>query len=331
MIKFVISLYWEGKTTYASSVPRHLQHLALPGLKYRCASGPWGYIFTQRIEGPFFMYGIHHFDVYISNTVYPVVPKQTFILHKLIQGYINAEIDGGLPVQLSPDWSQFFVLPANKRQQAFLPPGKSTAQHFDFRADYLQARLEQYPQLREVIDAAIQEPKQAYHASTLVHTDFYKREWARLSEQLKKEQHPVLYLEYQALRFLKEHCEGLERNDVDQLYALMKGEVSHKELEAVYQIKKHIDANLKAPHTHASLAKAGSTNQFVLRTAFKKVYEEAPYKYIMRMRMELGYYLVTQTADTIETIAGECGYNTASHFGKKFKEAFGVTPGSLRI
>lgn len=330
MIKFHISLVWEGKTTYAHAVPTELEHLRLPGFHAFYATGPWGYILTQWITGAFFTYGIHHFDIKVANTVYPTVPFQTLSLHKLITGFIRCAINAGLPIELSPKWSQFFALPANKRQEAFLPVGTATAAHFDFHLDFITSKLNQYPELREVIEGAIQHPEVAYQASTVIHTELYNREWANIPHQLKKEKNVLLFLEYQALRFLKEHCEGLQQNDVDDLYAMMKGEVNRKDLESVYAIKQHIDAHLGAPHTHYSLAKAGHTNEYVLRSVFKKVYGEAPYAYIMRMRMELAYYLITHKDDVIEDIAIECGYRTASHFGKLFKKTFGVTPGSLR-
>ncbi len=67
----------------------------------------------------------------------------------------------------------------------------------------------------------------------------------------------------------------------------MGGTINRKDLEAVHKIKMHIDGHLGLPHTHTSLAKVGRTNEFVLRTVFKKVYKEPPYGYITRKRFEL--------------------------------------------
>ncbi len=175
MIKFQISLIWEGKTTYEHTVPKHLEHLRLPGFMCLYVHGPWGYILSQWIAGPFFVYGIHHFDINIANTVFPVVPRQTFCLQKLITGFIRAQINKGLPVQLSDKWSQFFALPAKIRQEAFLPVGFATAAHFDFSLDFLQSKIAHYPELKDVIEQALLHPDQAYEASTVVHTEFFKR------------------------------------------------------------------------------------------------------------------------------------------------------------
>jgi AraC family transcriptional regulator len=98
----------------------------------------------------------------------------------------------------------------------------------------------------------------------------------------------------------------------------------------VYAIKKHIDADVGAHHTHASLVRVGHTNEYVLRSVFKKVYGQTVSDYIIRVRMELAYFLITHKDDLIEDIARQCGYSTGSHFGKIFRQTFGVTPGSLR-
>ncbi len=111
---------------------------------------------------------------------------------------------------------------------------------------------------------------------------------------------------------------------------MMKGEVSRKDFDAVYAIKKHIDANLSKRLPQSALIKVGPTNEFVLRHVFKQVYGHPPGQYIIRKKMELGYYLITHTQKSMEDIAQACGYQTASHFGKIFKEMFGKTPAKLR-
>jgi AraC-like DNA-binding protein len=52
------------------------------------------------------------------------------------------------------------------------------------------------------------------------------------------------------------------------------------------------------------------------------IYRSCPYG--------IGVFLVTHKEDFIEDIARQCGYSTASHFGKIFKETYGMTQGSLR-
>ncbi len=84
----------------------------------------------------------------------------------------------------------FLVLPARKRQEAFLGVGKAISSHFDYNVDFLQEKLGHYPELKEVFESAKQDPVQAYHASTVLHTDLAKQEWANLPIQIKKKTIP---------------------------------------------------------------------------------------------------------------------------------------------
>lgn len=52
--------------------------------------------------------------------------------------------------------------------------------------------------------------------------------------------------------------------------------------------------------------------------------------YILKKRMELAVSLLQETADSVEQIAGKCGFNDFRHFLRQFKAERGITPTEAR-
>jgi LacI family transcriptional regulator len=95
-----------------------------------------------------------------------------------------------------------------------------------------------------------------------------------------------------AIRFIREHaCNGLNVNDVQRQVQISRS---------------------------------------LLNRRFKQVIGCPPKQEILRVQMEKAKRLVTTTNDTIQSIAGQCGYKEAWYFISVFRKFYGMTPGNYR-
>lgn len=67
-----------------------------------------------------------------------------------------------------------------------------------------------------------------------------------------------------------------------------------------------------------------------LERLFKKYLGSVPRRYYLELRLKKARNMVLQTPNSISEIASSCGFVSASHFSKSYKEVFGVTPSSER-
>lgn len=67
-----------------------------------------------------------------------------------------------------------------------------------------------------------------------------------------------------------------------------------------------------------------------LERAFAKHAGMSPSQFWRRMRLEHAHWMICNTHKNITNIAYECGFYDSTHFGKRFRQAYGETPLSLR-
>ena len=67
-----------------------------------------------------------------------------------------------------------------------------------------------------------------------------------------------------------------------------------------------------------------------LERLFKKYLGSVPRRYYLELRLKKARSMVLQTPNSIAEIASSCGFVSASHFSKSYKEVFGVTPSAER-
>ncbi len=95
---------------------------------------------------------------------------------------------------------------------------------------------------------------------------------------------------------------------------------------AVRYIRNHvqqgIDVSKVVEHTQRSRSS--------LESRFKKYLGRSIKEEITRARIARASILLRETSMTLQEIAESCGFATASHFSRIFKQSEGVTPGSLR-
>ncbi|MEM6436615.1 MAG: helix-turn-helix domain-containing protein [Cyanobacteria bacterium P01_D01_bin.115] len=97
------------------------------------------------------------------------------------------------------------------------------------------------------------------------------------------------------------------------------------------QVLDYIDAHLGSEMTLANLAELVGMSQFHFGRLFKQSLGLSPYQYLLQQRVERAKQLLKHTADkSIVEIALECGFNSHSHFGRKFRQLTGITPKAYR-
>lgn len=103
--------------------------------------------------------------------------------------------------------------------------------------------------------------------------------------------------------------------------------VSHPKLLAVIS---EMEENLETPLNCGDLAgKVGlSTRQ--LERLFRKYMDQAPTRYYLKLRLGRARYLLLQTSMPILNVALACGFVSASHFSKCYREYFKRTPSEER-
>lgn len=64
--------------------------------------------------------------------------------------------------------------------------------------------------------------------------------------------------------------------------------------------------------------------------SFSKYLNRTPHEYLLAYRLQQSKLLLITTNQTIETIADECGFNSASHFARAFRKSVGASPTEFR-
>lgn len=107
-----------------------------------------------------------------------------------------------------------------------------------------------------------------------------------------------------------------------------EGGLSHRQLLHVLD---YIDAHLGREITLAELAALVDISQFHFGRLFKQSLGLSPYQYLLQQRVERAKALLKQSDRSIVEIALECGFNSHSHLGRKFRQLTGITPKAYRL
>ncbi len=91
-----------------------------------------------------------------------------------------------------------------------------------------------------------------------------------------------------------------------------------------------IHAQPDLPWTVERLAAEVGYSRSAFASRFREVVGEAPIAYVTRSRLAIGATLLHRTAMSIGEVARRIGYSSEASFGRAFKRAFGVGPGTYR-
>jgi LacI family transcriptional regulator len=68
----------------------------------------------------------------------------------------------------------------------------------------------------------------------------------------------------------------------------------------------------------------------VLERKFRTVLNRTPHEEILRVRLEKAAQLLSRTNITLDCVAEDAGFGTASRLSVEFKKRFKMTPGAYR-
>ncbi len=93
----------------------------------------------------------------------------------------------------------------------------------------------------------------------------------------------------------------------------------------------YIAAHLAEPLTIAAIAESAHVSTSECLRCFHQSMGTTPYRYLMDVRLAKAAALLTDTDMTVQQITENVGFNTASHFGKCFRERSGCSPREYRL
>jgi transcriptional regulator GlxA family with amidase domain len=103
--------------------------------------------------------------------------------------------------------------------------------------------------------------------------------------------------------------------------------VSHPKLLAVV---KTMEDNLEEPLPQTSIARATGLSTRQLERLFRKYLNTTPTRYYLNLRLARARHLLRQTSMSILSVALACGFVSASHFSKCYREGYERTPRAER-
>lgn len=103
--------------------------------------------------------------------------------------------------------------------------------------------------------------------------------------------------------------------------------ISHpKLLDAI----REMEENLERPLSCADLADCVGLSPRQLERLFRKHLNSSPTRYYLSLRLDRAHFLLMQTSLSVLNVALACGFVSASHFSKCYREYFGWSPSDAR-
>ncbi|MGR3781270.1 MAG: helix-turn-helix domain-containing protein [Albimonas sp.] len=87
-----------------------------------------------------------------------------------------------------------------------------------------------------------------------------------------------------------------------------------------------MEDNLETPLDREEIAEAVSLSTRQLERLFRKYLHSTPRKYYFGLRMQRARILLRQTSMSVLDVALACGFVSASHFAKCYREFYGTSP-----
>jgi AraC-like DNA-binding protein len=128
--------------------------------------------------------------------------------------------------------------------------------------------------------------------------------------------------EHRAIEYMIHRFSLLELVNLDTFTA-QEIEISSKAKEIILQ-------NYKTPPTIKELAHLCATNDFKLKSYFKKVHKTTIYAYVQKLRLEKANLLLREKLLSVGEISLEVGYKHQGHFSSIFFKTYGVYPKDLK-
>ncbi len=114
-----------------------------------------------------------------------------------------------------------------------------------------------------------------------------------------------------------------DRHDHQRMALTARLGIRHPKLIAVVKL---MEENLEEPLDRARLAAAAGLSSRQLERLFRKYLNRSPARYYLELRLNRARLLLLQTNLSVIDVALACGFVSASHFSKAYRDFFGKTP-----
>ena len=114
-----------------------------------------------------------------------------------------------------------------------------------------------------------------------------------------------------------------DRHDHQRMALPARLGVRHPKL---IRVIRQMEANLEEPLDRAQLARAADLSTRQLERLFRKYLNRSPARYYVELRLNRARLLLLQTNMSVIDVALACGFVSASHFSKCYRDFFGKTP-----
>lgn len=114
-----------------------------------------------------------------------------------------------------------------------------------------------------------------------------------------------------------------DRHDHQRMGLPARLGVRHPKLLSVIQL---MEENLEEPLSRSQLAREAGLSTRQLERLFRKYLSRSPARYYLELRLNKARLLLLQTNMSVIDVALACGFVSASHFSKCYRDFFGHTP-----
>ena len=101
--------------------------------------------------------------------------------------------------------------------------------------------------------------------------------------------------------------------------------LSMPDAQAIYKARMGMEEDLKKDWTLKELTRLTGLNDYKLKTGFQQLYQTSPADYIRDVRMEKAWQLLSGKKYSVAQVAEEVGYTNLSAFSKAFKKYYRIT------
>lgn len=120
------------------------------------------------------------------------------------------------------------------------------------------------------------------------------------------------------------------RDCQDRQYVPLSSFVGHYH-DVLIEVASLMESNLEEPLPMAELAKLVGVSKRQIERLFNRYVGEVPTKYYLNLRLHRAKRLLLETSMTVTQISLACGFQSAPHFSKSYREHFGIPPTAERI
>lgn len=146
-------------------------------------------------------------------------------------------------------------------------------------------------------------------------------------KRLERQFHSLIYSNLPTIA--NEHITSSILHDILTNLAVPERQLSVRELPVSAAIE-YIHTNHTSIITLEDLAQLCHMSVYHFIRTFKRYLNVTPHEYLLSYRLNQAKQMLHTSSRSIESIAVECGFNSASHFARAFKASTQITPTQFR-